>query len=29
LWGIDADTLVYKYVLQNMAKCRDEDCRDL
>ena len=27
LWGIDADTLVYKYVLDNMAKCRDNDCR--
>lgn len=27
LWGIDADTLVYSYLLKNMETCRDKDCR--
>ena len=27
LWGIDADTLVYSYMLDNLQTCRDRDCR--
>merc|ERR1711872_1016863 len=27
LWGIDADKYVFKYVVENMARCREEDCR--
>jgi len=27
LWGIDADRFVYKFVLENMKKCQETDCR--
>jgi len=27
LWGIDADTLVYSYMMDNLQTCRDRDCR--
>ena len=27
LWGIDADTLIYNIMLDNLDTCRQRDCR--
>ena len=29
LWGIDADSLVYSHVLDNLKTCTDTDCRNV
>jgi len=29
LWGIDADKLVYSYLMDNLNTCREKDCRTL
>merc|ERR1719341_187728 len=29
LWGIDADKLVYSYLMENLNTCREQDCRTL